>query len=63
MTHYRAMAGLEPATSLPLRWRCYTTTEHDNRVLYPTELHRAHLDDNVSAGEDHPIRVWTDEVT
>jgi uncharacterized protein len=24
---------------------------------------RTNLDDNVSAGEDHPIRVWTDEVT
>jgi uncharacterized protein len=24
---------------------------------------RTNLDDSVSAGEDHPIRVWTDEVT
>jgi hypothetical protein len=24
---------------------------------------RTNLDDSVSAGEDHPIRIWTDEVT
>ena len=24
---------------------------------------RTNLDDSVSAGEDHPLRVWTDEVT
>ena len=34
-----AAAGLEPATSLPIRWTCRSSVRR-KQGLYPTELHR-----------------------